>query len=306
MIGIGGIAGTALLTFVGVTTDVNSSICSPLTPPAITAPANGATVTGPTVPVSGDASAGATVTVSVDGTATVSLTADSNNKFAGNVPVANGSRTLAVRAQTPCQSQDGNSVNITVTAPTPPNPGGGGTTPPTTPNPTPPPSRPGGSGGSSSSTTTPGSGQDTPATVEQDGVTLTIIGLDGRSTSQPSIRISGYLSRAGKVEVYVNGKLVAANLTDTTNFGFTIPLNIGDNTIKVRGIVGDTVVEKTFSITRNADDTSTDRATDESTTGTEAPAEFWRQWLPIAALVLLVASGVWFLVAARRRREEDV
>lgn len=289
----GVIVSSVALLFGSVSTNVTSTICTPLATPTITAPANKSKTRQSQVKVSGSASAGSKVTIKVDSSPKLRLTADTNDYYAGIVTLTNGTHTIIVTASTPCESRDSTAVTVTVSTPKPP------TTPPKQPpqTPTTPPSPSGGG-----SFISPYRYQDQPSAVNnqpssratKEGIELTVNGIrDGATTTDPAVEVWGSISKPGIIKIYVNGTLVASTLEAASDYRLTIPLEEGTNRIKVVGTVGNVVVEKELTVYRQV--------------AASQPEQGWWSWDKLLLLLLgllLVSILWWFIIAWRRRKKE--
>lgn len=197
---------------------IQSYICQPPTPPAITSPAAGTTVTSSTVQVSGDATSSSQVTLAINGRATVQTTADNFRHFAAQLPLASsGMQTISVSSVNPCGNANGNSVKILVLHLSSPSTQGSSGTPVTL------------SGGSTASSN-PGL-----SVSNTSGFQLIIKSPhEGLRTTAASVFTSGTTSEPASIHLFVNGREVAQTLTTTTAYGLSTPLQLGNNTITVK------------------------------------------------------------------------
>jgi large repetitive protein len=107
---ISAVAGSASSTVLGVTIDTTAP-----PPPAITSPADGATVSGPTVAVAGTTGAGQNVAVRDGSSAIASSTATSTGAWSANVTLAAGGHTLTATTADPAGNVSSASAAVRVT-----------------------------------------------------------------------------------------------------------------------------------------------------------------------------------------------
>jgi hypothetical protein len=168
------------------------------------------------------------------------VTADQFNTFQAQLTLTAGHHSVGIASTSPCGDATGDSLSLTATAPpVPPSSGGSNQNQPSSPpkpilTPRPP------------SATLP------PGQMSASGkLVLTIISpLDGATTKNAFVFVRGTTSALAKVQIAVNGTVVAQTLLPDTSFGLSAPLELHDNTITVSAAGNNTLISVTLHITR--------------------------------------------------------
>lgn len=219
---------------------VQSYICQPPDKPAIVSPADGSRVTAGNIDFTGSATASSQVTLMVDGQAAAQLTADQFNAFQAQLTLAAGSHTVGIASTSPCGDATGDDISLTASAPPVP-PSGGGSSPSQSAPP------------AAAITAPPAHGTTPPPEqiVVSGKLTLSVAApIDGTSTKQASIFVRGTTSALAKIQIAVNGAVVAQTLLPGTSFGLAVPLELNDNTITVSATGDNTLASVTLHVTR--------------------------------------------------------
>lgn len=304
--------------FFASTTTIQSHICQTLEVPIITQPTANQTLQPGVINVAGTATAQSSIRVLRNDTQVATTTASSTGNFGASIPVSTGNVSLKVISYDNCSSQTSAVIPIQVTKPPKPNPP---TDPPGPDVPPPGPSplqQPSAFPRSTQSSRPSASGRAQVTTTSEVAphITLTLDGsLDGSTVASDLVYVSGQTSAARKVRIYVNGMLVSQLDEAATFFGFSVPLEMGKNQLRVV-VVGDDgalELEKTLSVTRTSHDTA--KLDDSAATGHTSNDEqsggglmgILRKNPIVSAIVAAVAVPVvagsgWALYAGIMRR----
>lgn len=254
-----------LIYLVGSFTTIQSYICQPPTAPIIVSPESGtAHPIGTAFTVSGTGPTESSIVISDNTVDVVSVQANESNQFSANVILTSeGEHTLSVKAVRSCGQAQGNEITVT----------GGPAIPPVDPvdpvdpidpvDPTPPtnPSNP----AQPSEPSTPGTPTtpETPPEVPQpntdsdgqgtsEGLYLSIDSpANNSTTTDSSVFVGGSTNAPSTVIITVNGTEVARTLVKQSEFGMSVPLSVGANTIVVSATGDEGKASVQLTVTRN-------------------------------------------------------
>jgi len=236
----------------GATQTIQSYICQPPVSPTITTPKEGDTVfAGVSFSVTGTGTASSTISVSVDSTDVVDVTSDENGRYNGDVLLSEGTHTISVNSNNPCGSSTGPTISVSAQIPpSPPDTTSASTDTATDQTPAAAVTAP-------ITTTTADQQQTSPTTSDQQqtskGIRLSIsTPANNTSTTDPSIQIKGTTNRNAIETIKVGGTIVATTHTPALDFGASVPLSLGANTITITATSGSTSATVVLTITRNA------------------------------------------------------
>jgi len=241
-----------VLTFLGSSTTVQSSICQVALSPTITQPTNLSHVTVDTsFLVSGAATQGNQITLIDNDVDVATVIADENDHYSVYLSTStSGTHTIAVQAQNACGTTTGDSISITAES-----------SPPST-------SKVDSSGGSLSSTslsqpptiptttrdqTAPPSPENTSsaASATTKGLRLSISSLaNGSTTAAASLFLTGSVSSSALITITDNGAPVASSDVPQKSFGYNVPLSSGVNNLIIQAAGNNSITSVQLTITR--------------------------------------------------------